>query len=544
MTHLVRLLLIGSLLAGCGVVWADTTWVAPGPVSGLWEAAGSPYVIQGHVQIPPQEQLHIGAGVTVYFDGHCRLLVEGALLTEGTESEPVLMTTDTVANPQGWAGIWMIAPTDSSHLVYTILEHGRAEGSADWALGGALLLDRARLWMDGCTIRSCRAITGHGIYARNYTELSLTDCWLYGNGGITGRGGAINCQGQTSLSLERCVVSYNAALYGGGLNLENTVARIVDSEIAKNNAEVWGGGLYCGETMLLMTGTTLATNLSMGGGGLDGHYALNLVMDSCLVIGNSAMRLGSQGLGGGMNLQNGEHELTRVTFAGNQAPAAAALNCGPHTHVRNCIFSYGTNGSSVQFNYAGSSIRYSCFGQNPSGDFAGPHAPLGLGQSLRVNTNGDSCDNAFNLFTDPLFDDTTGRPFDLAPTSPCIDAGDPLLPREADGSLSDIGWRPALYVTAAVPRGGEPPQSPALSAAYPNPFNPRTTLRWDLARAGLVSLRIYDLTGREVVTLFEGRQSAGPHTLEWDAAALPSGTYVALLCAGDVRAAQKLMLLK
>ena len=140
------------------------------------------------------------------------------------------------------------------------------------------------------------------------------------------------------MTLVRSVVCRNLALYGGGISLDNAVARIQDSEIAKNIALVWGGGFYCRETMLTITGSTLASNASIGGGGIDARYSVDLVMDSCLVIGNTAMRIGAQGAGGGLNLQSGEQVLMRSTFFGNFAPVAAALNCGPETHLRNCIF--------------------------------------------------------------------------------------------------------------------------------------------------------------------------------------------------------------
>ncbi len=544
MAQLVRLLVICTLLLSVHAAWADTTWVDPGPVSGLWEVAGSPYMVLGNVAVPPQQQLEITAGVTVYFAGHCRLTVDGALFARGTEDAPVYFTTDTLSNPQGWAGIWIFSPADSCALTYAVIEHGRAEASGDWGLGGAMLLDGATLSLNSCTIRNCRANSGHGIFARHAARLTITDSWFYNNGRDTGSGGAISCQSQTLLTLIRSVVSNNSALYGGGLSLENSVALITGSEIAKNTALVWGGGFYCRETMLTMTGSTLANNASIGGGGLDGRFNISLVMDSCLVIGNSAMRTGAQGYGGGLNLQSGEQMLTRVTFAGNQAPSAAALNCGPQTSARNCIFAFQSHGGSVQFNYPGATLRYCCFGDNAGGDFSGANTPAGLGLTTHVNLNGDSCDGFFNLFADPLFSDSTGDSFTLAPSSPCVDAGDPLLPLDPDGSISDMGMRPVFHETPASPLAAALPAHPALHPAYPNPFNPRTTLRYDLERAGVTSVRIYDLNGRMVTTLFEGRQTAGHHTLDWDAGDLPSGAYFALLCAGDLRVAQQLLLVK
>lgn len=64
-----------------------------------------------------------------------------------------------------------------------------------------------------------------------------------------------------------------------------------------------------------------------------------------------------------------------------------------------------------------------------------------------------------------------------------------------------------------------------LHQNYPNPFNPTTTLRFDLPRGGFVSLRVYDLLGREVTALVNEYRSAGEHEVEFDAGGLPSGVY-------------------
>ena len=107
------------------------------------------------------------------------------------------MTTDTLVNTQGWAGIWIFAPADSCALTHTVLEHGRAEGTGDWGFGGALLLDGGTASLTACTIRYCRANSGHGIFARHSARLTLTDSWVYQNGSDVGSGGGINCQSRS-----------------------------------------------------------------------------------------------------------------------------------------------------------------------------------------------------------------------------------------------------------------------------------------------------------------------------------------------------------
>ena len=79
---------------------------------------------------------------------------------------------------------------------------------------------------------------------------------------------------------------------------------------------------------------------------------------------------------------------------------------------------------------------------------------------------------------------------------------------------------------------------------YPNPFNPATTISFSLPQFGTVSIIIYDLTGREVITLIEKSMDTGVYSLNWDASASPSGLYLIQLIAEDYIETRKLMLLK
>jgi hypothetical protein len=90
----------------------------------------------------------------------------------------------------------------------------------------------------------------------------------------------------------------------------------------------------------------------------------------------------------------------------------------------------------------------------------------------------------------------------------------------------------------------ELPQVTALLGSYPNPFNPRTTIAFDLAADEFVELRIYDLLGREVSTLVEDILPAGSHSRHWDGSNLSSGVYFYHFKAGQVSETRKLLLTK
>ena len=64
-----------------------------------------------------------------------------------------------------------------------------------------------------------------------------------------------------------------------------------------------------------------------------------------------------------------------------------------------------------------------------------------------------------------------------------------------------------------------------LFPAYPNPFNPITTIRFQLSATAVIKIAVYDLTGKQVAVLFNGKQQAGSHSILWNATDLSSGIY-------------------
>jgi len=84
----------------------------------------------------------------------------------------------------------------------------------------------------------------------------------------------------------------------------------------------------------------------------------------------------------------------------------------------------------------------------------------------------------------------------------------------------------------------------ALEQNYPNPFNPTTVISYQLPVASEVSLKVYDVLGREVMTLVNGRQEAGAYNFTLNAASLSSGVYFYRLQSGNFVSTKKMMLVK
>ncbi|MBI1806536.1 MAG: T9SS type A sorting domain-containing protein, partial [Ignavibacteria bacterium] len=88
------------------------------------------------------------------------------------------------------------------------------------------------------------------------------------------------------------------------------------------------------------------------------------------------------------------------------------------------------------------------------------------------------------------------------------------------------------------------PTETRLIGTLPNPFNPTTIIKYTLAEDAKVSVKVYDLLGREVATLVDEVQSAGYKSAEFDASAFPSGMYFYRLQAGKVIDTKKMLLMK
>lgn len=99
--------------------------------------------------------------------------------------------------------------------------------------------------------------------------------------------------------------------------------------------------------------------------------------------------------------------------------------------------------------------------------------------------------------------------------------------------------------TVSIP--GEPadlPLTTALLQNYPNPFNPTTTIGYALAETGTVRLDVYNIQGQRVATLVNGTQTAGHHSISFDASRLASGTYIYRLQTGSSSITKMMMLVK
>jgi hypothetical protein len=107
-------------------------------------------------------------------------------------------------------------------------------------------------------------------------------------------------------------------------------------------------------------------------------------------------------------------------------------------------------------------------------------------------------------------------------------------------------WRRSLMDILSVDQTVNPalPTAFSLEQNYPNPFNPTTSIKFQVQSSTLVTLKVFDLLGRQAATLVNEQKSAGKYLVQWNAKNFASGVYFYRLTAGSFSATRKLVLLR
>ena len=134
-----------------------------------------------------------------------------------------------------------------------------------------------------------------------------------------------------------------------------------------------------------------------------------------------------------------------------------------------------------------------------------------------------------------------------------LDVGDPWVSTGQNQwtyNLDERNWAVFTLATAVENYGvADIPKAYKLFRNYPNPFNPTTTITYQLPKASQIRLTVYNLLGQEVRTLVNTKQAAGSYSIEWNSRdnnneLVPTGVYVYKIEAGDFVQSRKMVLVK
>jgi len=250
------------------------TSISSGNVSGNWTEAGSPYQINGEITLASGTILTIDPGIIVEFQGYYKLIVEGVLLAEGTETDSIIFTTNEPAT--GWHGIRFESnsSTDSTKFAYCKFEYGKATGASYEATGGA-------------------------IYSNGFDLISIENSTFLNNS--ASGGGAIYLRDGASPVIRNSKFINNEALGsadGGAIYFEwQSTAQVINNLFANNTAGSRGGAMVISNSDIVLTNNTIVNNTAASGGGAIWFHNSDgsdiSILKNCIIYGNTAVN-GSQ----------------------------------------------------------------------------------------------------------------------------------------------------------------------------------------------------------------------------------------------------------
>lgn len=265
----------------------------------------------------------------------------------------------------------------------------------------------------------------------------------------------------------------------------------------------------------------------------------NTALAYCILEGNTAA-FG----GGAVNMVGSEITLTHCTLVSNSAPIGAGIRNDHSTASLDHSILYGSLDGAGLLGTSGSfsSIHYCDACANEGGDFEGEGIHPAVGVILMTNANGDSCDLYHNILLDPRFEgEPPGFPeYALSANSPCIDAGDPEMEHDPDGSITDIGAVVYDHSVQVETLAKTVPGHEFVNV-FPNPFNSTASLVFHNPAPSRYSIFIFNTLGQLVDEIDPGFYHIGWHHCTIDANALASGTYYLVVDSNESRIVRRVV---
>ncbi len=353
---------------------------------------------------------------------------------------------------------------------------------------GAIISLNSTTQIQTCTFNNNLAKQGGGISIELGSTTTITDCTFTGNSSPSGGGLFVRDSEATILRCDftgNFITAPNGA--GGGIAIINSTADIDKCELIGNTADGSGGGVAIIDNgHVTMTRSLIHDNETVAdygpGGGVYCDFS-ELYMDDVTVTRNRVA--GSSSDGGGVYAFFADPMMIhQCTIAANECNGQPTLGGGISAY----LCSPTIEKSIIAFNNPGLGL----YCTDPSDD------PQVSCSDIYGNQAGDEIcgtDVEHNFSLDPLFCDLAGDNYRLQMSSPCYPGNHP------DGGfwtcdLDRIGAEDPGCNPAGVDDG-----LPAAAATWnltnrPNPFHPSTTIHFELANPGHVSLTIYDVAGR------------------------------------------------
>ncbi len=247
--------------------------------------------------------------------------------------------------------------------------------------------------------------------------------------------------------------------------------------------------------------------------------------------------------------------IERNLFYDNNGMCCVAILAGGYAEIINNTFDNNARGILVVSNSGGMAKNNIITNSTDFGIYGSQWLELSYNDVYNngFDYHGGAIAGTGSISLDPLFVNASNGDYDISFLSPCVNAGDPdPAYNDPDGSRNDMGAFPATGLLNPQPIlkdiDGLPDRF-ALFNNYPNPFNPATTIKYNLPVSTNVKLVVYNIIGQEVATLVNRHQPAGRYEIQWgsttdNGSSLASGVYLYRLSTEEFNQTKKMLLIK
>jgi hypothetical protein len=326
------------MILAIGICVTAQTTINEGQVEGIWTADGSPYVVEGAINVPFSKTLIIDPGVVVKFNTKERFEINGCLIAEGTAEDSILFTNNNLL--ERWGGIkWIntLSTNDSSKIAYCIFERAYAYGPGTGLNSGAAIAVKS---FDKLSIRN-------STFRNNLVDLP---------GYYPPSGGAIALW-NSSISISHCVFHNNTANYGGAiLYYMGSDATTDNCLFYDNTANKYGGAVEVfdnGDSPYFINCTFSDNHATIAGGAFDIYESIPNVTNSILwgnTSGVEKTEVHMRWTSSGLNVYHSDIQNGEMGFSGyvNLGTSVNMLDSIPEfLGTKDSLFPYSIHTSSV-----------------------------------------------------------------------------------------------------------------------------------------------------------------------------------------------------
>ena len=476
----------------------------------------------------------------------------------------------------GNAGLFggALAATGGSNVTLTACElSGNASlDSLTTGLGGAVYVDDGVVTLTDCDLLDNGSAVRGGAIAVDGGNVVLDDCRLTNNR-ANETGGGIDAAGGTVTTVN-CVIEGNTTNYGsgGGLYASGADLDVANTLFTGNTATQLGGGIYGTNVTGSVENCLLTANGGLYMGGIFLQAGGPMTLRNTMIVDNLAQ---------GINASGAELERDYNLCWNNVGGDYLGIDPGPHDLQLDPLF---VNAGAGDYGLAVHSPAIDAGAEDPAcldpdgsradiGLLGGPAAltvaPAAVAGATVGDIGGGQAGLAWTANTEPdvsyyvVYRDTAEvflpdpakalatvtHPTTTYVDTPTEDCYYLIAAVDSDGYAGGYSARLAFSPDGSPVADETLPQVLAIRGIAPNPFNPKTEIRYDVPRDGWVDLSVFDVRGRKVCDLVSGQQAAGRHSVTWTGRddrgqSVAAGVYFARVTSSDGTRTAKMVLTK